>query len=661
MLLQIALIGNPNTGKTTLFNNLTSTYAFVGNWSGVTIEKKVGLLSDKTGKIIDLPGIYSLNPLTKDESVVTDFLLTESFSHTLNIVDASQLKRNMHLTLQLMEFGKPVVIGMNMIDVANRRGITVNCQKLAKALKVPVIPIVARSGRGCQELNKHFVVPADMHGSFRIDYGPTLESAIETLIASFPQEMTLPKRWLALQYLEGNQSVGEFISEWVSVQILEPLYAQTERKLMSEQSVKGVHQYIHQVRQDYIDRLLSEFVTEKKTDLKTFTERIDAIVTHRFIGIPLFLLFLYLIFMVTFNWGGVFLSDALSLFLSDYFTKWVQYGLEALGANPFMQHLILDGIVAGVGGVLVFVPQILILFLFISLLEDSGYMARVAMVMDRIMEGIGLNGKAFIPLIIGFGCNVPGVMAARTLEHPKERILTILLAPMMSCSARLPVYALFVAVFFARFQALVVLSLYVLGILIAFIVAKLFSSTLLKGESSFFIVELPPYRIPQLKTLMRSTWEKGKGFVKKAGTIIFSGSVLIWFLSYAGPSGAAGGINASWLARIGDWIAPLLAPLGFGTWQASASLLAGFLAKEVVVATMNILYAGQVTAAFTPLTAYSFMVFILLYIPCLATTATIMKELASKKWVIVALVYSLVVAYTAAFIIYQVGRWIGLS
>jgi ferrous iron transport protein B len=339
----------------------------------------------------------------------------------------------------------------------------------------------------------------------------------------------------------------------------------------------------------------------------------------------------------------------------------VQAGLVALGANLFIQHLILDGIIAGVGGVLVFVPQIMILFLFISLLEDSGYMARVAMVMDRIMEGIGLNGKAFIPLIISFGCNVPGVMAARSLEHPKERILTILLTPMMSCSARLPVYALFVAVFFAKFQALVVLSLYVLGILIAFIVARLFSSTLLKSESSFFIVELPPYRIPQLKTLMRSTWEKGKSFVKKAGTIIFAGSVLIWLLSYLGPSGIAGGINESWLARIGDWIAPLLDPLGFGTWQASASLMAGFLAKEVVVATMNILYAGQVTAAFTPLSAYSFMVFILLYIPCLATTAIILKELASKKWVIVAIVYSLFVAYTAAFITYQVGKVFGLS
>jgi ferrous iron transport protein B len=660
-MLQIALIGNPNTGKTSLFNNLTRTYAYVGNWSGVTIEKKVGILSDKTGEIIDLPGIYSLNPLTKDETVVTDFLLAGSFSHTLNIVDASQLKRNMHLTLQLMEFGKPVVIGMNMIDVANRRGITVNCQKFAKALKVPIIPIIARSGRGCQELNKHFVKPANNHGSFRLDYGPTLETAIETLIACFPQEMTLPKRWLALQYFEGNRSVGEFIHKRVSPQILEPLYTQTERKLTSEQSVKGMHQHIHQVRQDYIDRLLNESVIEKKTHSKTFTERVDAIVTNRILGIPLFLLFLYFIFMVTFNWGGTFLSKALSSFLSDYFMNWVKYGLDAVGANPFIQHLILDGIVAGVGGVLVFIPQILILFLFISLLEDSGYMARVAMVMDRIMEGIGLNGKAFIPLIIGFGCNVPGVMAARTLEHPKERILTALLVPMMSCSARLPVYALFVAVFFARFQAFVVLSLYILGILIAFIAAKFFSSTLLKAESSFFIVELPPYRIPQLKTLMRSTWEKGKGFMKKAGTIIFSGSVLIWFLSYTGPMGITGGINESWLARIGNLIAPLLEPLGFGTWQASAALLAGFLAKEVVVSTMNILYAGQVTAAFTPLTAYSFMVFILLYIPCLATTATIMKELASKKWVIVAIVYSLIVAYTTVFIIYQAGKWIGLS
>lgn len=660
-MMQIALIGNPNTGKTSLFNNLTGTYAYVGNWSGVTIEKKVGMLSDNKGEIIDLPGIYTLNPLTIDEAVVTDFLLTESFSYTLNIVDASQFKRNMHLTVQLLEFGKPIVIGMNMNDVANRRGITVDCQKLAKVIHVPIIPISARSGRGCQQLSEHFVVEENIHNSFKLDYGTTLELAIEDLITCFPQDTKLSKRWLALQFFEGNRSVAEFINKWVSVELLELKYTETDRKLMAEHSVQGIHQHIHLVRQNFIDQLMNECLTEKKMNRKTFTERVDTIVTNRFLGIPIFLVFLYFIFMVTFNWGGIFLSDALSLFLSDYFTVWVQLGLNTIGVNSFIQHLILDGVVAGVGGVLVFVPQIMILFLFISLLEDSGYMARVAMVMDRIMEGIGLNGKAFIPLIIGFGCNVPGVMAARTLEHPKERILTVLLTPMMSCSARLPVYALFVAVFFTGFQALVILSLYVLGIVIAFIVAKLFSSSMLKGKNSFFIVELPPYRVPQLRSLMRSTWDKGKGFVKKAGTIIFSGSVIIWFLSYAGPSGLAGGIDESWLARIGEWIAPLLAPLGFGTWQASASLLAGFLAKEVVVATMNILYAGQVTAAFTPLTAYSFMVFILLYIPCLATTVIILKELASKKWVVVAMVYSLVVAYTAAFVIYQLGKWVGLS
>ncbi len=658
---QIALVGNPNTGKTSLFNNLTGTYAYVGNWSGVTIEKKVGVLSDTAGEIIDLPGIYSLNPLTKDESVVTEFLLTEAFSYTLNIVDASQLKRNLHLTIQLMEYGKPVVIGMNMNDVANRRGITVNCQKLAKALQVPIIPISARSGQGCQQLNKQFAVPENDHNRFKLDYGSTLELAIEKLIAYFPQETKLSKRWLALQFFEGNRPVADYITKWVSKQNLELMYEETERKLRKEQPVQGIHQYIHRVRQTYINQLMNESVTEKQINHKTFTEQVDRIVTNRFMGIPIFLLFLYFIFMVTFNWGGSFLSDGLSFLLADYITVWVQLGLDSLGVNSFIQHLILDGVVGGVGGVLVFIPQIMILFFFISLLEDSGYMARVAMVMDRIMQAIGLNGKAFIPLIIGFGCNVPGAMAARTLEHPKERILTVLLTPMMSCSARLPVYALFVAAFFTGFQALVILSLYVLGILIAFTVAKIFSSTLLKGESSFFIIELPPYRVPQLRTLMLSTWDKGKGFVKKAGTIIFSGSVAIWFLSYSGPSGLEVGINESWLSLIGEWIAPLLTPLGFGTWQASASLLAGFLAKEVVVATMNILYAGEVTAAFTPLSAYSFMVFILLYIPCLATTVIIMKELASRKWVVVAMAYSLIVAYTTSIIIYQLGKWFGIS
>jgi ferrous iron transport protein B len=339
-----------------------------------------------------------------------------------------------------------------------------------------------------------------------------------------------------------------------------------------------------------------------------------------------------------------------------------------VNASEFIHALIINGLVAGVGGVLVFVPQIFILFFFISLLEDSGYMARVALVMDRIMESVGLNGKAFIPMMIGFGCNVPGIMAARTIETPRERLLTILLTPLMSCSARLPVYALFVGGFFDGNKALVVLSLYVLGIVVALVLAKIFSSTLLKSEISLFVIELPPYRVPQFQSLWKSTWDKGKGFVKKAGTFIFAGSVFIWLLSYVGPSGLKVDMDNSYLAAIGNVIAPVLKPIGFGTWQASASLITGFLAKESIISTMNIIYfvpkggslQGLLTDYYTPLAAYSFMVFILLYIPCLATVATIYKETASKKWTAFSIVYALTLAYILSFVIYQGGKLFGL-
>jgi ferrous iron transport protein B len=342
--------------------------------------------------------------------------------------------------------------------------------------------------------------------------------------------------------------------------------------------------------------------------------------------------------------------------------------LSAIHASAFIHDLIIQGLIAGVGGVIIFIPQIFILFFFISLLEDSGYMARVALVMDRIMESVGLNGKAFIPMMIGFGCNVPGIMAARTIETPRERLVTILLTPLMSCSARLPVYALFVGAFFAAHKAFIVLSLYVLGIVVALILAKIFSSTMLKSETSLFVIELPPYRMPQVQSLWRSTWDKGKGFLRKAGTFIFAGSVFIWLLTYAGPHGLKVDMNDSFLAAIGNIIAPILKPIGFGTWQAAASLITGFLAKESIISTMNIIYfvpnssslGGLLSHYYTPLAAYSFMVFILLYIPCLATTATIYKETGSKKWTAFSIIYALAVAYFLCLVIYQSGKLIGL-
>ncbi|NBJ69554.1 MULTISPECIES: ferrous iron transport protein B [Clostridia] len=664
---QFALFGNPNTGKTSLFNNLTGSYEYVGNWSGVTIEKKVGKLRNQKGLLVDLPGVYSLNPLSKDEEVVTEFLLTGEFEKILNIVDASQLKRNLQLTVQLMEFGKPLIVGLNMIDVAQIRGMKINNKKLADILGVRVVPIIARTGKGCdlltKELTNHTTKESQTSSIFKVDYG-FLEEMIDRISQLIPNEANLNKRWVAIQYLEGNKRITSYLDQHISnTAMLEQIKQEAEEELVKRGHSCSLRQFIYHMRDKNIIHILEQVITVTSSNKTTATDLIDRMVTNKFLGLPIFLFFMYVMFMLTFDWLGSPLSDVLGGFFSGPLTNGLENGLNAIGGSSFIKDLVLNGIVAGVGGVLVFVPQIFIMFFLISFLEDSGYMARVAMVMDRIMESIGLNGKAFIPMIIGFGCNVPGIMAARTIEQPKERLLTILLTPFMSCSARLPVYALFVGAFFVKQRAIVVLSLYVLGIVVAMVMARIFSYLFLKNEKSVFVIELPPYRVPQALTLWRSTWEKGKGFIRKAGTFIFAGSVLIWLLTYAGPHGLNVEMDDSFLALIGGVLAPVFQPLGFGTWQAAASLLTGFLAKEVVVSTMNIIYhvpdtaslAGILSTQYSALSALSFMSFILLYVPCLATVATIRKETASKKWSYISIIYSLLIAYIISTIIYQIG------
>jgi ferrous iron transport protein B len=667
--MEIALIGNPNTGKTSLFNNLTGSYEYVGNWSGVTVEKKVGVFKNNIGKLIDLPGIYSLNPLSKDEGVVTTYFLVEQVDRLLNILDASQLERNLHLTLQLLEYEKPALIGLNMIDVANNRGIKIDPAKLSQILGVPVVPVVARSGKGCDHLIE-VISTSSNHSKVKkhVYYGKAIEDAITKLsIELFGRTQHSP-RWLAIQLFEGNEYVFQYLADLLEPSKLESLVSNLESAVKQENShVKSLENYIYMKRKEVIEKILAASV-QKVCSIVPLSERIDAIVTNRFLGMPIFLICMYLMFMLTFDWLGTPLSDVLDGFLTGPVTTGFEKFLGAVHASDFIHALIIEGLIAGVGGVLVFVPQIFILFFFISLLEDSGYMARVALVMDRIMESVGLNGKAFIPMMIGFGCNVPGIMAARTIETPRERLMTILLTPLMSCSARLPVYALFVGAFFAAHKALVVLSLYVLGIVVALLLAKLFTKTLLKSETSLFVIELPPYRLPQIQSLWRSTWDKGKGFVRKAGTFIFAGSVFIWLLSYAGPNGLKVDMDDSFLAFIGNLFAPLLEPIGFGTWQAAASLITGFLAKEAIISTMNIIYfvpenaslQGLLSDFYTPLAAYSFMVFILLYIPCLATAATIYKETGSRKWTAFSILYALFIAYVLCLVIYQGGKLFGL-
>ncbi|TDM13949.1 ferrous iron transport protein B [Macrococcus bovicus] len=647
------ILGNPNVGKTSLFNALTGSYEYVGNWSGVTVEKKIGQLKKNYGNLVDLPGTYDLLPISKDETVVTRFLLQESFQGMINIVDASQLRRNLLLTIQLMEYGAPMMMGLNMVDVSAKRGYRIDIDLLMRRLKIPVIPVVARTGKGTHEIleavNDRHLAAARLS----LRYDDRIEALITKILPTF-SGLALNRRhhrFLAVQYLMDNPAVIDYIGD------------DAARDTLKAQIDFPVKELILKARQNKISEILDGVVTQPEVSKTPLTETIDRIVTHKYLGMPIFLFLMWLIFQTTFTWIGTPLSDQLDAFFGGPLTDWAHRIMTQLGVVEFLQNLITDGIIAGVGGVLVFVPQILVLFFFISLLEDSGYMARIAVIMDRLMEFFGLNGKSFIPMIIGFGCNVPGIMAARSIEEEKERLTTILIAPFMSCSARLPVYALFAGVFFKENQALIVLSLYVIGVVVALFMSFILSKTLLKNDTSIFVIELPPYRLPSIKTLWRSTWEKGKGFVKKAGTFIFGGSVLIWLLNYTGPGGLNVGIGDSYLAMIGGVIAPLLAPLGFGTWQAGATLIPGFLAKEVIVSAMAIIYAVSddaliqvIHSQFTPLTAYAFMLFILLYIPCLSTVAAIRKETSSWKWTFLAMLYPVAVAYILTFAVYQLGQ-----
>ncbi len=656
-----ALFGNPNTGKTSLFNQITGAYEYVGNWSGVTVDKKVGQIKNSSQSLVDLPGVYSLNPLSNDERVASMALLNEEAEQILNIVNANQLERSLYLTIELLETNLPLVMVLNMVDIANKRGITINVERLGELLGVQSYSTVARKGKGCDEIVRLFKdEPVDSLG-FEIDYGPSIETAIEELLVQLGEHGNKRKRWIAVQYLINNEIIEQAYD--ASHSTFKDIKERVEKTIQKEKG-RSLDEEIHQIRMAVIHNIVEQ-VTEdhEKQDSLSLTKWIDHIATHPVFGIPFFLLVLLVVFELTFDWLGTPISDALDAFFSGSLTNWATSLLNLMDTAPFIKAVVLEGIIAGVGGVLVFVPQIFILFFFISLLEDSGYMARVAVVMDRLMEFIGLNGKAFIPLVIGFGCNVPSIMAARTIEQPKERLLTILISPFMSCSARLSVYALFVAAFFEKFEALIVLSLYVLGIVVAILVAKIFS-LFLKNEKSYFVMELPPYNLPQIGQLLRSTWDKGKGFVKKAGTFIFGGTVFIWLFSYLGPAGTNVPIDDSYMAIVSGFFAPIFAPLGFASWQAVSALITGFLAKEVVVSTMNILYhvpAGETMANllpqfYTPLTAYTFLVFILLYTPCLSTVAIMKKETGSTKLTLFSLVYSFIVAYGVAFGVFKAGQ-----
>ncbi|MEG1430891.1 MAG: ferrous iron transport protein B, partial [Oscillospiraceae bacterium] len=566
--MKIALVGNPNCGKTTLFNALTGSNQYVGNWPGVTVEKKEGRahVEGRPVTVVDLPGIYSLSPYSMEEIVARDFIVGERPDAIINIVDATNIERNLYLTVQLLELERPMVVALNFMDEANRHGDKIDLDRLSRALGVPVVPITARSGENVEELLK--VAHKQMHVGFTIepddlydDYTHKIHHEVDELIHDKAHGVNLPAHWVSVKLIEGDALVEKALdldeeTRWklgLLAQDYEDAYPLGDRETLIADS-----------RYQFIDRVISMAVTKGRgRDALTTSDKIDALVTHKWLAIPIFLAMMLLMFAVTFGPVGSFLSDGVETLVGGYFAGWVGSTLAAAGTAPWVESLLVDGVISGVGGVLTFLPQIALLFLFLSFLEDSGYMSRAAFIMDRLLRRFGLSGKAFIPMLMGFGCTVPAVMGARTMENEKDRRMTIMLVPFMSCSARLPVYGLISAAFFPQYAGLVVFSLYILGLLFAIGSGIILKHTMFKGEPAAFVLELPPYRMPTLRNCLMHVWERVRGFLVKAGTLILAMSVVLWFLQNFGWNGGIMMVSdaaTSFLGAIGSAIAPLLTP-----------------------------------------------------------------------------------------------------
>ena len=674
--LQVGFVGNPNCGKTTLFNAYTGANLKVANWPGVTVEKKEGAFKyhDHRFKLVDLPGIYSLTSYTMEERLTREYIMDSNVDVIVNIVDASSLERNLYLTLQLIELGKPVILALNMMDIVEERGMEIDLHRLPEMLGIPVIPVSARKKTGLDILmhtvshhrdkrldhnlehhhekynsHKH---KHEHHNEYTIVYSDEIEDKIdevsELLRSRYGEIDNL--RWHAIKLMEMDEAIL----------IKYPLELSRVIKHSYEEDI------INQ-KYDFIEEIIEEVLVNKHKKAAS-TDKIDRILTHRFFGLPIFLGIMALVFLLTFQIGDL-VKGVFEIGLGA-FSEGALYILESIHAGVFITSLIVDGIIAGVGGILTFLPNIFILFLALAYLEDSGYMARVAYVMDGIMGKLGLSGRAFIPMLLGFGCTVPAIMASRSLENMRDRRKTILITPFMSCSARLPIYVLFSQMFFGRNAMLVAYSMYLIGIVVAILVAFAMSNKSDRSVGNTLLIELPEYKTPNMRTIFIYVWEKVKEYLTKAGTTIFAASVVIWFILNFGPKGMVSDMSESFGAMIGMTIAPVLKPAGLDMWQVVVALISGIAAKEVVVSSFSVLFQiGNITSSegmaslteilseygFGALNAYALMVFSLLYIPCAATIGVIQREMRSAKWTIFTIFFQLGVALLVSTLIYQIG------
>ncbi len=667
----VGLAGNPNVGKTTVFNQLTGMRQHVGNWPGKTVERAEGHF--KHGgydyDVVDLPGNYALSAHSMEEIVSRDFIVDDDSDVIINVVDAANLERNLYLTVQMMELGANLVMALNMNDFAKKKDHIIDIKLMSELLGFPVVEINAKTKDGFDDLLKTVEKASSnpVDSSEKLSYGNDIKGHLMDLQKLIEQDKSLldvPSVWTAIKLLEKDAIVIDKVKgSSKGSQIM----AESDRVSAHLWDVykEGPEEVIANARYAFIDGLMTEAVKRPAVEKETTTDRIDKIVTNRLLAPFIFLIIMWVMFQLTFTVGAPFqdMIDEAFGALGEMVAGYI--------ANEYLASFICDGIIGGVGGVLTFLPIIILMFLFLSILEDCGYLARAAFTLDKLMHKIvGLHGKAFIPMILGFGCGVPAIMATRTMENEGDRMLAMMLVPFMSCTARLPIYAIFIAAFFTKDQGLVLLSIYVLGIVVALIVAAILKRTMFKGLSTPFVMELPTYKVPSIKGVLLHTWEKVKGFLRKAGTIILACSIVLWALSIF-PLGVEYGSAQSVLGMIGTAIAPIFAPLGFGTWQAAVAIIAGLAAKEVVVATFGTLAGMEeddeegitslVHDTFTPLSAYAFMAFTLLYTPCFAAIGAIKQETNSYKWALTMCGITLVTAYIVSFLIYNVGMLAGFG